>query len=160
MGDSVEDHAHLTELALIVEGLDLGEHTTVEASGTNDKDGEVGYTAHDGGVGHDAKRHTVHDDVVELRAQLMDERVEAGVHEEFDGIGGNWARGDHRYATGGGGEDVGYSELIVGEIVGETGGLAAESEAVAEGAFADIGVDHHYPFACGGEHTGEVAGGE
>lgn len=56
---AVEHHAHIAELALVVDGLQLGELTAVELAGAHHKHREVGHTRGDGGVGHQAYGHGV-----------------------------------------------------------------------------------------------------
>ena len=69
---TIQDNGHVLELAGTVNLFQIGQHTAVEAVGTDNENGKVGNSVGDGRIGNDTYRYVVDNDIVVLLAQCFD----------------------------------------------------------------------------------------
>ena len=156
---TIEDKRHVVELAAAVNLLELGQHAAVELAYAYHEDGEVGHAVGDGGIGDDAHRYVIDEDVVVTGAELGNEFFEAFAQQQLGWVRGQRAGRDGVEVVA---QGVLLDYLVDGGLAGEVRGhpfhVAFAVDVATQGTLADIEVDED-DFLLGlGKAGGQVGG--
>ena len=154
---TVQYHCHIGEALFLVQRLNLRQLTTIQLTGTCNKDCQVGNAIDNGSIGNDTHRHIVYDNVVVTATQFLYQIVQALVHEQFGRIGSNrTCRQDVQILMVAGRIDnIIYADGGIGKVVGQT--RLVLSEVAAQGSLTDIHINKEYALLHIGKAHGQVA---
>ena len=82
----VQDQAHVTQLAFLVEFLHFGKGTAVHSARTDDIDRQVGHPVDDHCIGNHTGRYVVQDDIIIPLTQLGDQSLQPVSQQEFSRV--------------------------------------------------------------------------
>ena len=155
---AVEHDAHVMELLLAVEPLDVGQLAPVEHPFADDVDAEVGQAVADHGVGHRHGGRAVQEEKVVTLLELPDQPVEPLREEHFGRVGRLRSGVDHVqpvvYARGAD-ECVGVVDRS-GQIGRQPVLAAPVPELRREGVAPEVEVHEQHPLPGHGQRGGEV----
>ena len=114
---AIKQEGHVVQRLALVEGFDVWQLPAVEPSGTHHEHGEVGNAVGNAGIGDDAHRHVVGNDDVVAGAQLVEQFIQAAVHQQLGRVGRHGACRDYVKVTVGV-DDFVHGERSVGQEVG------------------------------------------
>lgn len=155
--DAVEYDVDIVEAFGLVERVDERDALALCSSLACNIDGEVDDTVDERGIGDDADRSGIDDDVVVLLSQLFEHLVQSCRHEQFVRVRRNGTAREDIEAVGDG--SLANEAIERNGVVGEVGRdtlLGRQSEYVAEFGVADIESDDDDAFGHECESESEV----
>ena len=93
---TIEDKQHVTIFVLLVKFLKLRKHIPLEQSGTNNEDSSVGVAGHNLCIGNDFDRRTVEEDIIVLRAKLIQQILQTAISKQLCRVWRNHSDRQHK----------------------------------------------------------------
>ena len=157
---AVKDHDHVPELLPVVVGLQHRQHVTLQQPGANHEQRAVHDPVDDLRVRHHLHGRAVDEDIVVVRPQRLDELREAGFGQQFGGIRGHGAHGQHEEASG-----IAHRHDELRHVVAAPREVVADSPGGRAGverkrSLAQVAVDRQHLLALEGEAGRSVRGQE